>query len=303
MAHNPSSSDLTGPCKKIFEAITGTTALRAMRRVSLRSQPPRSNIPATSKLPKYDPSAKALISLQLQPPKPDISTESPLSISISGPSAKSHPGPENWEAAEVLPIMFVPADEKKKSKVEMAGQEKNFPLAIIASEMAGQAAKAKPNTESALEKLKSKADMARLEKLTPWPGNPQVANVAQKTELEVHVSVQEKLKPGVEMPTSNKTITKVEAAAPQVSLQDKPKRQVELQPKPVVEQGQKEEGNRTGHHNIDQRSSDYIKRTTIKIRTTSDVGKSNLEADSSNTKMKAKTTSNVGGGKSASFKK
>ncbi|KAL6339498.1 hypothetical protein AAG906_034583 [Vitis piasezkii] len=287
MAHNPSSSDLTGPCKKIFEAITGTTALRAMRRVSLRSQPPRSNIPATSKLPKYDPSAKALISLQLQPPKPDISTESPLSISISGPSAKSHPGPENWEAAEVLPIMFVPADEKKKSKVEMAGQ----------------AAKAKPHTESALEKLKSKADMARLEKLTPWPGNPQVANVAQKTEREVHVSVQEKLKPGVEMPTSNKTTTKVEAAAPQVSLQDKPKPQVELQPKPVVEQGQKEEGNMTGHHNIDQRSSDYIKRTTIKIRTTSDVGKSNLEADSSNTKMKAKTTSNVGGGKSASFKK
>ena len=279
MAHNPASSDLTGPCEKFFGAITGTTALRAMRRVSLRPQTPKPDIPAGGTLPKYDPSSVVLISLQPQTPKSKMSPKSSLLIPISNGAGKAHPDHGIGEAAELVPIMFVPADEKKKPKVEMAG----CPVSIIASEMnmAGQEARAKPNSP------------AQPEKLTPGPGNPQIGKFVRKTKLEMQI------------PTSNKAIEqpKFEAAAPPVSLQDKPKPPVELQRNPVLEKGQKEEADKTGHHNIDHRCSAYIDRTMNIIRATSDVGKSYPGADSSNTKMKAKTASNVGGGKSASFKK
>lgn len=294
MAHNTTSSDLTGPCEKFFGAITGTTALRAMRRVSLRPQTPKPNIPAAGTLPpKYDPSTKkTVISFQPVPPNP-------LPIPISDAAAKPHPGPGIGEAAELVPIMFVPADEKKKSMVEITGLEKNFPITIIVSEMApelqvasqkqevglaDQSARAKPNTEPALS-------MAQPEKL-----------IKQKIILEMQIPTSNKAT-GQSHGQGAKPTPTFEAAAFPVSFQDKPMPLMELKKKPVLEQGQKEEGNKIGHHNIDDRCSAYIDRAKNKLRATSDVGKSNTGADSSDAKVKTKTASNVGVGKSASFEK
>lgn len=209
MAPSSTSSNLTGPCEKVFGAVIGTTAVREMRRILLMVQHPNPHIPSASPLPI------------------------------------SNVVPANGEANGVVPVMFVPADEGKKSKVEMS----HVPQLPSAKE--GRA-KHKANTEPPAI-IKNEEDMARPERQMP----------------------------------------KVEALAPQLPLQGKPESKVEQQAKPVTKQREKE-SNRGLYHMIDHRSAAYIDRAWLKIRGTSDVGKSNPGADDSIAKMK---------GKSASFEK
>ncbi|WJZ90210.1 hypothetical protein VitviT2T_009371 [Vitis vinifera] len=134
---------------------------------------------------------------------------------------------------------------------------------------------------------------------------------------------QEKPKAGAEMPTPSKVIAeqsnrqgakatpKVETKGPHISNQVKPVPKVETvsRAKPLLEQGQQkvvtrdnsmEQGNKTVPNSGD-RFAEFIKNTKIKMRATSDVGKNSSGPDSA--KIKIKTSSNVGGGKSFSFKK
>lgn len=121
-----------------------------------------------------------------------------------------------------------------------------------------------------------------------------------------------KLKPGSQMPKLS-NVSQEAAKTPHISSQVKPVPRVEtVSPaKPLVEQGQQkvvtidnsreQDSSKTVLNSGDHRFTDFINRTMLKIRTTSDVGKSGSVPDG--VQIKKKSSSNFLGGKSISFKK
>lgn len=253
----------TGPCERIFQALNITPAFRSMRRLSYRPQPSMPERAPARTPPAADPAAP-----KVHPKTKPIALQPPNSVVPIIFESTVHPTPNEKEKLVV--------NVTAKPKGEMAEQEKK---------VAGQAVKATQNSE-----------------VTPS---------------------QEKPKPGAEMPTPSKVIAaqsnsqgakatpKVETKGPHISNQVKPVPKVETvsRAKPLLEQGQQkvvtrdnsmEQGNKTVPNSGD-RFAEFIKNTKIKMRATSDVGKNSSGPDSA--KIKIKTSSNVGGGKSFSFKK
>ncbi|CAK9151023.1 unnamed protein product [Ilex paraguariensis] len=334
--------DSKGVCEKIYNALTVCPALRKIRSISQSQQssvPAAGNAPTWS-LPTSDHTARAPMSqtkpVVLQTP-PSFSGEVIIPIEFD-PSVRSSlsskqqkkanlhaPIEKNGQEANVY-LKIVPASQTKPT-LETTGQG-HGQLPKVASRY-----ELPPSPVSALEKRKSKADLAQPEKEVVGPGHGQVVAISSKSHAKPPVVGSEKPGHKVEIaPSSNivvakahdqgtKATSKLEPAKPH--MQDerlKPKVETAspgmgvVVPKDGPPQDKGEEGKKLRHDNVNDKFSDYIDRVKHKMGTASNAGgggRSASRLDSlddkvsnyiNRVKIKIGSTSTVDGGKSVSFK-